>query len=283
MNYAALFGSAGGGASAGGWSTAIITSRSITFTAAGTVVLSVVGAGGGGAVNAGGAGCASGGNSAPWGRKKFTVVNGDVLTFTMAAGGAKAAGGSSDGSAGGTTTVTLNGVTILTVQGGEKGVYVADTGPAQPVAPAATVTGADYWVPGVRAGSAGGVSNALSGGAAVDVLGNGTGKSPNVTTTTPGLGGSVGTDAGGIFLSWLAITDWGIAITDPAQASATVGAPGRGGDAGTCRSGAFAGAGAHSSVQVAAGYGAGGGASSSTGAASNGGPSYAYLNFTPEA
>lgn len=283
MNYAALFGSAGGGASAGGWSTPIISSRSITFTEAGTVVLSVVGAGGGGAVNAGGAGCASGGNSAPWGRKKITVVNGDVLAFTLAAGGAKAAGGSSDGTAGGTTTVTLNGVTILTVQGGEKGVYVAGTGPAQPVAPAATVTGADYWVPGVRAGSASGVSNAMSGGAAVDVLGNSTGKSPAVTTTTPGLGGSVGTDAGGIFLSWLALTDWGIAITDPAQASASAGAPGRGGTSSAVKSGAFAGAAANDASQVQAGYGAGGGGGTSTASASNGGPSYAYLNFTPEA
>lgn len=281
MNYAALFGSAGGGAAAGGWSTAITSSRSITFTEAGTVVLSVVGSGGGGAANAGGSNCASGGNSAPWGRKKFPVVNGDVLAFTMGAGGAKAPGTAQNGNQGGTTTVTLNGVTIMTVQGGEGGVYVATApGPAQPIAPAATVTGADYWVPGVRAGAA--TSSGMTGGAAVDVLGNGTGKSPASAVSV--VGGSVGTDVGGIFLAWLALTEWGIAITDPAQASATVGAPGRGGTStGPIKPGAFAGAGVNDSGQVQAGYGAGGGAGTSVAAASNGGPSYAYLNFTPEA
>ena len=284
MNYAALFGSAGGGAAAGGWSTAITASKSITFTARGTVVLSTVGAGGGGAANVGGSGAASGGNSAPWGRKKFSVVPGDVLVVTLAAGGSKAASSGQAGSQGGTTTVKLNGVTILTVQGGEGGVYVAGAGPAQPISPAATVTGADYWVPGVRAGSASG-GDSQSGGAAVDVLGNGLGKSPN-STSYVGVGGSVGTDSGGVSLAWLALTDFGISITDPSQANASVGAPGRGAD-GTVLAGAFGGGSTNDSYRATAGIGAGGGAGSSvavgTGGCGPGGKAYAYLCFAPEA
>lgn len=284
ITYAQAFG-AGGGAAAGGWSTAITSSRSITFTEAGTVVLSVVGAGGGGAANDGGIGAASGGNSAPWGRKKFSVVPGDVLVVTLAAGGSKAASIGTAGSQGGTTTVKLNGVTILTVQGGEGGVYVAGAGPAQPISPAATVTGADYWVPGVRAGSASGGSTSESGGAAVDVLGNGLGKSPN-STSYAGVGGSVGTDSGGVSLAWLALTDFGISITDPSQANASVGAPGRGADD-TVLAGAFGGGSTNDSYRATAGIGAGGGAGSSvavgTGGCGPGGKAYAYLCFAPEA
>ncbi|MDE1997653.1 MAG: hypothetical protein KGI52_01870 [Burkholderiales bacterium] len=282
MNYAALFGSAGGGASAGGWSTVITASRSITFTQAGTVVFSVVGTGGGGAANAGGVGAATGGNSAPWGRKKIHVVAGDVLTFTLGAGGAKAAANSSNGSPGGTTTVTLNGVTIMTVQGEAGGVYVAGAGPANAPVPSATVTGADYWVPGVRAGQASGGTGSSTGGAAVDILSTGKGRSPDSVGSSNSIGGSVGTDLGGIFLSWLALADWGVSIGDVNTATATVGAPGRGAD-GAVIAGIFAGGSSNNTVQARsmAGIGAGGGAG--YGATNgDGGAAYAFLIFTPD-
>lgn len=281
MNYAALFGSAGGGAAAGGWTQIFTSSASVTFTEAGTVCLSVVGAGGGGAAASGGSGTASGGNSGPWGRKKFKVVASDVLAVTLGAGGLKAASAATDGAQGSTTTVTLNGVTILTVQGGEGGVYVAGSGPAQPIAPAATVTGADYSRSGVRAGSATN-TGAFTGGAAVDILSNGTGKSPNATGAA-GVGGSVGVDTGGSSLAWLALTEFGVAITDPNAASTTNTVPGRGGAAGAVKAGAFAGGGSNTATEPVGGYGGGGGGGGSAASNGNGGPAFASLTFTPEA
>lgn len=266
-----------GSASLGGWAMPIFSSKSITFAQAGTVVLTVVGTGGGGAAN--GSNPATGGNSAPWGRKKIKILAGDVLVIAIGAGGLKAAAIPGNGSQGSATTVTLNGSTIMTVQGGEGGVYVT-SGTASAPTPAATVTGADYWVPGVRAGSATG-ANGRSGGAAVDVLSNGTGRSADASNAET-LGGSVGRNSGGIPIPWIALADFGFVITDGASASATVGAPGRGGE-GALLAGALSGGrgAATGAVNNGGGFGGGGGSGYSLATTGDGGAAYAYLTFTP--
>lgn len=175
-------GSSGVGAKTGDPTFAIpvLTSQSITFTRSGRARLVVVGAGGSGARAASNS-PATGGNSAPWGVKEFNVAAGDTLVLNMGARAAGAAVIGANGNAGGTTTVVLNGTTIMTVTGGEGGLI---TGTPAPVV--STVTGADYWVAGQMAGSASG-SNNLSGGAAVDAVGMGVGRSPNSSTgTSPG-------------------------------------------------------------------------------------------------
>ena len=99
--YGELLNSGGGGAAVGGWSRAFISSATLpAFTQAGTVVLSYASAGGGGGAANNSSGSATGGNSGPWGRKKFSVSVGDILAVNIAAGGLKAAANATNGSAG---------------------------------------------------------------------------------------------------------------------------------------------------------------------------------------
>lgn len=276
----------GGAAAVGGWTTSVFSSRTITFTQTGKLAISMVGSGGGGAAAAGGAqSSATGGNSGPWGRKVIDISAGDVLVVNIGAGGLKSASNSANGNQGGTSTVTLNGVTILTIQGGEGGVFANLTATASAPVPAATITGADFWVAGVRAGNAqctSGTSPSCSGGAAVDILRSGLGRSPAaVGAGINGVGGSVGTDSGGIPIPWIALMEWGFVITDGASATAALGAPGRGGVSGTLAAGALAGGGAQSATlsTVNGGIGAGGGGGIAPPNAGNGGPAYAFLAF----
>ena len=277
----------GGGSSPalGGWSRPIFSSKTINIVQSGTIVLSLLGSGGGGGFLAT-AGSIAGPNSGPWGRKKITVSASDVLVINLGAGGAKGAVTGVAGSSGGTSTVALNGVTILTVQGGEGGAFAAGTATANPTAATATVTGADFWVPGLQAGSAqanSGVS--VSGGAAPDLLQTGLGRSPSVAgTAAGGLGGSLGTDLGGVPVPWIALAEWGLVITDGATASATLGAPGRGG-APAIMPGMFGGGRGviSGSDPQPGGFGAGGGSGFATATCFNGGSAYAHLTFTPAA
>lgn len=279
MNYAELFGALGAG-TVGGWSRSIFESVSITFTQAGKCALTVVGAGGSGAAGQSGTASTTGGNSAPWGRKWFTVAAGDVLVINIGAGGAKPSGNLRNGNAGNITTVTLNGATILSVEGGEGGVYASGTGTATAPAPVAAVTGADYWVKGIRAGSMQANSSAsFGGGAAVDVLQSGKGRSNSISVSAgAGNGGSVGNDTGGPPFSWVAIAEFGLVITDGGSATSTNGAVGRGGSSGIAP-GIFAGSAGNSGIKAGAGGGGcGGNDASSSGA---GGDAYVYLVFSP--
>ena len=276
----------GGAAAVGGWTTSVFSSRTTTFTQTGKLAISMVGSGGGGAVASGGQSSATGGNSGPWGRKVIDISSGDVLVVNIGAGGLKSASNSANGNQGGTSTVTLNGVTILTIQGGEGGVFADLTATASASVPAATITGADFWVAGVRAGSAQCTSGSpsCSGGAAVDILQSGLGRSPAaVGAGITGVGGSVGTDSGGIPIPWIALMEWGFVITDGASATAALGSPGRGGVSGTIASGALAGGGAKSTTlsTVNGGIGAGGGGGNLPNSTGNGGPAYAFLAFAP--
>ena len=285
--YAELFQSSDGGSSSGGWVRPIISSKTITFTQPGSLVISMVGGGGGGAVSPATNGSGTGGNSAPWGRKKVTVSAGDVLVVTIGAGGIKGAAAGTTGAAGSTSTVVLNGATIMTVPGGEGGNFSLASATATAPTPAAAVTGADFWASGLQAGSAQvATGGTVSGGAAVDVLMTGLGCSPNATTAgaSAAIGGSVGTDAGGIPYPWVAMAEWGMVITDSATASTTVGAPGRGATPSTNKAGPFGGGGGSTSTLSPGEIGAGGGAGAANPAtAGAGGDAYAYVTFTPSA
>ena len=136
----------------------VTSSRSITVSKAGWAVVSGMGGGAGGTKSS----TYPPGNSAPWGVKAFRVAPGDVVAFTIGAGGAGNASGAA--LAGGATTITLNGVTIMTCQPGDAGVTSAKA----PVN--AQVIGADVWVPGRQPQAAVGMA---TGGAAVD-CGSGT-------------------------------------------------------------------------------------------------------------
>ena len=270
----------------GGWARAIFSSVTLpAFTQSGTIVLSMVGAGGGGGSGTT-TGSSLGGNSAPWGRKKIVVAVGDVLEFVIGAGGARAAANGSAGSQGGTSLVKLNGVTILTVQGGEGGLFATGTALASPAAAAATVTGADFWVPGIQAGSCQvSSSSGATGGAAVDILQTGLGRSQSISgAAAASQGGSIGTNSGGIPQPWIALLEWGIFVNDGATASATVGSPGRGGDQpGAIKAGMFAGGGSVNTAYTPGGTGGGGGGAATATQAGAGGNAYAYMVFTPSA
>ena len=282
ITFNQAFGGSGGGASVvGGWSRPIFSSSTITFSAAGDVVISLVGAGGSGALSSG---AATGANSAPWGRKKIKVAKDDVMVINIGAGGAAPTVLGTNGNAGNTTTVVLNGVTILTAQGSEPGVQINAAGTASTSSPAATITGADFWVPGIKAGTALFVGQpTMSGGAAPDLLQTGLGRSPNVTSSGEGVGGSLGTDAGGIPQPWIVLAEWGVVVTDTATASSSVGAPGRGGNPmGGILAGMFGGGGGGAiGVVTQGGVGAGGGASNSVAQIRKGGDAYAHMFFVP--
>lgn len=273
-----------GGMSAG-WKMQVFASKSVTFSKAGWVRLAVQSAGGSGAATSGATGvCGTGGNSGPWGVKLIRVAAGDVLAITIGAGGARPATSGSNGLQGGTTTVTLNGTTIITAQGGEGGVYLGALGTANAPVPAATITGCDFWVPGIRAGSATVASGAqcYGGGAASDVFQNGTGRSPNAPSgATASNGGTVGVDGGGAVTPYISMLEWGFA-TGIAGAQYS---PGQGSVTGSWMSGPFGGGGGTNqsgqSAYCNAGIGAGGGAAVSNFYSGLGGSAYAFLQFEP--
>lgn len=277
----------GGAAAVGGWAEFVNTSKNITIARAGKVVIAVVPPGGAGARGAAAdpRGCRTGGNSAPWGRKVLSVSASDVLDFVVGAPGAFPATESTNGGNGGTSTVALNGSNIITAQGGEGGRYHATAAVA--ATPVATITGCDFWVPGIQAGNAtsSAVAGAASGGAAVDVLRCGLGRSPNNTNVTAVLGGSVGTDlGGGKAQAWIVLADFGFGLGD----GRTGGHAGVGANVNLVLAGALAGGGAPEGNFGASGGGyGGGGGGGSTGAGTgsqrgDGGPGYFYVVFYPE-
>lgn len=154
------------------------------------VTVLIQGAGGSGASNVN----ATGGNSGPWGVKQLTLSAGETLLPTIGAGGAGVTGGV-NGNPGGTTSVSRNGAAaFISAAGGEGG--TGNAGAATLAAPtvAAAITGADVWYPGLQAGAVtAAVSAARTGGAAVNVTGDGMGRSPSANVgSVITAGGSVG-------------------------------------------------------------------------------------------
>ena len=181
-----------GGGGSGGLSYALVFTSSGTFTApfACTVALLIQPPGGSGAANTN----ATGGNSAGGGLKQITLAQGDVLTITIGAPGAGVTGGV-NGNAGGSVSVQLNGAAaFLSGTGGEGGLGNAGGATLAPATVASSITGADVSYPGIQAGAVtAAVSSARTGGAAVNVTGDGMGRSPSISTgSVSGAGGSVG-------------------------------------------------------------------------------------------
>lgn len=277
MNYSALFGSAGGGGSLGGWAQHILASKSITIASKGQLQIAAMGGtGSGGYSNTSGEG-ATGANSAPWGAKVIDVAVNDAVEFVIGAGGAGQTV-EGNGVAGNATLVKLNGVTIMTCNPGEPGIR-GTTFPLIQTAPTATVVGADYWVAGLRSGQLA-AANTSSGGAAVDVFRTGLGRS----TGTPG--GSVGADGsatGTTFTAPLALPSFELGISF--LGLNTAGLAGVGGNQTTPAGGLFAGGGGSiSGTSVGrGGRGAGGGGGFAGTTSGAGGDGYAFIVFQPEA
>lgn len=258
-----------------GWKMIIPVSKTINFTKAGYCRLTMVGAGGSGAalsrVNGTGG---TGGNSAPWGVKVFQVSAGSSLAITLGAGGAQPAA-SSNGLPGSTSTAVLNGTTILSAQGGEGGVYRSGAGLVDAPAPSAAIIGADFYVPGVRAGSVTVAAGdyRTGGGAAVDILQTGRGRSPNVTTASTAPGGSVGSDDGSLPSQYLLFEDIGMTSVGVGYGAAA---------ASRVATAFGGGAGNNTSVTYTnAGLGAGGAGGDISSVVGLGGNAYAYLVFEP--
>lgn len=271
ISFKQAFGGGGGGASQGGYTRLFPVSGTHTFNQNGTIVLTVLMAGGGGSMNGGsGVGSCLGGNSGSWGRVVLPVSATDVLTVSLGAGGLGKTAPAGSGLQGGTTTISLNGTSIITGVGAAGGVYKA-TGDAVPAA-ITGITGLDFVVDGLKAGLAPGDTGFASGGASVDVLRTGLGRSPT-GTSGPAVGGSVGTNLGGNVLPNVVFFDFGFTTGD----GVTAGTPGKGAIT-TAIAGPFGGG----SYVTPGGYGGGGGGNGIGSKGSDGGSALAVFTFTPE-
>ena len=232
------------------------------------------GSGGSGALGSGAPTSATGGNSGPWGQVTFDVLPAQTLVINIGAGGVQKAAPAGNGNAGSSSTVVLDGVTKMTVPGGEGGVYKATAG-AVAATPSAAVTGADFWVPGLPASDA---PATVSGGAASNVFymsaseliasgipGRHVGMPGNVPPSTP-LMGVIHPNIPVLFFS------------------TTVGHPGVGGDAGISAAvGLFAGGHGYtglSSLGCKGGQGGGGGGGAFSAINNSGGDALGYVVFT---
>lgn len=272
MTFAKYFG--GGGSAALGVETfVILASRTLpAFTKGGRVQIAAMGAPGSGARSGSGYG-ATGANSSPWGEKVIDVAIGDVLEFVVGAGGAvRSTDGA--GNVGNSTLVKLNGVTIMTAQPGEPGAY-GNSFPLNAPVPTATVVGADYVVPGLRAGAVAAAGNA-TGGAAVDIFRSGLGRSVSRA------GGSVGVDGGDSSNPALPLPLSSPALGVSIVGINTAGMAGLGGSVASPAGGMFAGGYCGmGGAAGAGGRGAGGGGSAGVNGGA-GGDGYAYVIYIPE-
>lgn len=272
MNYDQLIGGSGQ-ASMRRLATLVRATRSFTIPAwARKAYVVFHGAGGSGAwANTGSTASATGGNSAPWGVVTIDVAPTKVLTCNLGAGGA-AGSANSNGLQGGSSTLVYDGSTVMTVQGGEGGIYAA-SGLANPATPAATVTGADYWVTGLPAWPA---NNGAGGGAAANIYNALVSELDTTANNQRGRSvGSLSENPAGTPLLGLIHTAMPVLFF-----STTVGHPGVGGD-GSLQVGLFAGGygSVGSGSQFRGGQGGGGGGGYRVAASANnaGGAALAYV------
>lgn len=292
---------------------------STTWTAPkdGVVVTRQMGGGGGGAGDPDGSGCATGGGSAAWAEKRWSVTAGQTFTIVIGAGGNN--GVRANGQDGSATTITSAGITVTT-PGGKGGLFSAT--PAALTSPTGSAPiNADFGASGVKSGNTAAVAQAYTGGAGVDLYAQGANKTRSgdalATSSTTGggsttfpsadvstnsqwsagagfLGPSVGNTPGpGLFSTvgpssqsvdiYTTQGPWGIWPTGPSSAG-YLSLNGGGGDASTSGGrpgGAFSGGGAarSGSTAGAGGYGAGGGGAYGT--AGKGGQGYVVIEFIP--
>ena len=151
-------------------------SRTFTATGSGQAVLRCMGAGGGGASG----NTARGGNGGTVATKIITVQAGDQLVVTIPAGGARGAS-SQPGNAGGDLTIMRDGVTLISIPGGNGGPTSGT--PTNNAAP----TGADWYVLGGLAGN-----GDRSGGGGAMIVEGGTVAGRGGNTSKSGGGGALG-------------------------------------------------------------------------------------------
>lgn len=269
-----------------------------TFTAPfdGVAVIRVMGAGGGGASSySGGSVKATGGYSGSWALKVLRMAAGETLTFSIGAGGAGKSGGSAGaGTAGGATSVTYAS-TAHSTPGGPGGESAAT--PTNANGPASSDSWFDVKVASVKPGVPPGVNQA-TGGAGVDILGQGGNATTSDSSAYSGGGGtgsaSVGTTGGGALAGGLSINgkapadppdfvpalqdEWGLPFFGGSGgASNKAGANGGGGGSGSA--GGIGGGGGGGYGGGGGGIGGGGGATSAASAAGKGGDGYAFVKF----
>lgn len=280
MNYDQAFGGAGA-ASAKRLAAFVRSTRSFQVPSWATKATVVVqGSGGGGAFSNNTSGsAATGGNSGPWGQITLDVQSGQTLAVNLGAGGA-AKSTQGNGNAGSSSTVVLAGTTVMTVPGGEGGVYGTTTD-VLAATPAAAVTGGDFWVPGLPAYNANQSANAGSGGAAANIF------NMTVAELTPG-GANQGRHVG--MPGNLPDSTPLMGVMHPNIPvlffSTTIGHPGVGGSAsGSAAAGLFAGGGGStgSGTFLRGGIGGGGGGGNRSTVSSfdnSGGAAIAYVVFS---
>lgn len=185
-NFSEVFG--GNDGAAVRLSVSIFASRTWTAPVAGVAILRGMGAGGGGAGRITGSQSATGGYSGGWGVRKVFLMAGQTVTIAIGAGGVGAVG-ATNGGAGGDTTITVAGTTY-TAKGGPGGVF-AGSGTPTLAAPPAMPAGWDVAYAGSRPGAA--ASGYTTGGAGVDILGQG----GDATKSNGSDGGGTGGAGGG--------------------------------------------------------------------------------------
>ena len=192
MSLLTQFLSAGGGGSGAPGATTyllpVTTSTTWTAPKAGVVITRQMGGGGGGSGDSSGSGCGTGGGSAAWGEKRWSVTAGQEFAITIGAAGL--GGTNAPGSDGGATTITSNGVTVTT-PGGKGGLYSAT--PAALTSPAgAAPTNVDFGAAGVKSGNTAAFASAYTGGAGVNLYA----QSGNPSRSGDALIGSTATGGG---------------------------------------------------------------------------------------
>ncbi len=187
MNYNGLFGGSGGGGAATNYTLTYMTAGSFTAPFACSITALLQAPGGSGASNA----IAIGGNSGPWGIKTFSMAAGEILTLTPGTGGAAVTGGVAGNTGSACSIVSNIAGTIMSGTAGEGGPS-AGSGALNPATVVSAITGADAWYPGLQAGAVTGGTISRTGGAAVNVTGDGTGRSPGLSASGSSAGGSVG-------------------------------------------------------------------------------------------
>lgn len=271
--------------------------QSGTWTAPqdGVLEMRAMGAGGGGATG----GSPTGGYSGAWGVRTIRVTQGEVVSFSVGAGGADKAGAGA-GLSGGSTTITVAGVT-RTAPGGPGGVYAASGTTVVPDGPALPAGDWEFGASSVKPGTA--IGAAPTGGAGVDIFAKGGNYTTSASVSESGGGGtggpSVGATGGGALPSGEAADgrltpstadgfyvvvgpdDWIISFYGGSGGN---GASKRGGNGGGGGGGAGGGGGGNGGGGGAqggrGGIGGGGGASLASGKA--GGNGYACLHFYPD-
>ena len=172
-----------------------ISSGTFTAPSDGVALIRVIGGGGSGG-NGNASKRVTGGYSGSWAMKVLRMKKGETLTVSVGAGGAAQTTNGAAGNAGGATSVTYDGVSHST-PGGYGGESASS--PSNPNGPVSSDVWWDKVVSSVKPGQAPLAANQPTGGAGVDILGQGGNATTSQATYGSGGGGtgSASTSNGG--------------------------------------------------------------------------------------